>query len=628
MNALLFLENKEDAEKAAQLKKNEELTIIALDPEAAYALEKNNISFNTQDDYFAADEYLKLGLENFNKVEQFCKYCDLFLKENINFLKENNIEPSFYHYFSFKILFDIAASKICVLKKIIEKNKPSKIYFFDNGREETVNETFLFENKSPFSEPLKILCKHYNAEFKIINTKKNPAAEAVNPPKSKKNNVVLYIYRMFRKIFDNLFGKYEQLPVVFMTSPSYDLSYIAKLIKKKKNARILCFEPETDIAPHFIFPSWEKLKITGNNDNVLPGADFDMLWVKLLKNKEFRDFFILRGVDIFPIVETRLKYFFTVFAGKLMNLYLMSVELFKAYKPKIFFTPHTHRGRMKILTEAARKSGIPVAVYQHGGVYGYSEYTFNSQSDIQYCDYLISFGEGVKQRYPLSGAKIIPVGSFLLHDISRKNTVENKIETKRRLGINKGKKVVVYVMNPIFRSWKYIDYLYYTDHECFNSQRKIIDVFAKHDEYQYILKIFPCYNEKDPIVPYIKDKKKENFMVIWDKFFKYIMPCADLIVMDAVSTPLLEALTTNQKIMIYDLYKSTFPDAVEVLRKRAYYSDNIDEYLNELDKELAKGDFEIKNPNNDFSELYGKYEDLTEMNAKIKSFLNEKINNG
>lgn len=627
MNTILFIENKEDVEVIEELKRNEEFLIISLDPEVTYTLEKKGLIFKVQDDYFSFDEYLKLGLESFDKVEKFCKYCDFFLQENIGFLKENKLNLASYHYYCFKILFDVLVSKIFVLKKIIEKENPRRIYFFDNNISESIDEGLYFKEKSPYNEVLKILCKYYNINCKEFTTRKEKdISQIAEPPINKTINFIFDIYRMFRKTYDILSGKYKELPVIFMTFPGYDLSYVAKLIKKENMAKILCFDPESGKKPQFIFLSWEKVKALNYDKTISENINLLKIWQNLSKDKEFRGFFMLDNIDTFPIAEQKMKYFFTVFVKALINLYISSFELFKTYKPKVFFAPFIVRARMLVVAEAARKNNIPLAVYQHGGVYGYSNCKINRETDFQYCDYYISFGEGVKRRLQNSRANIISVGSFLLNDLRKMNTMKNGMKIKKKLGINKKRKIVVYVMNPIYRNWNYIDYTYYTDHECFNVQRKIIDIFAKHSKYQYILKVFPIYNEKDPIVPYVNDKKNKNFEIVYDVSFREILPCADLIVMDAVSTPLLEALTTSQKIMIYDLFKGTFSDAIEILKKRAYYSRDIDEYLKELDRALEEGDFFIENPDNEFSEIYGKHDDLKEMNSKIENFLNEKIN--
>lgn len=625
MTNLFFIEKKDDIAALKENKADKFYKIISLDPEVSYFLEKNGISFNNQDDYFKRGEYIDLASENFKKTEEFCNYCDEFLQKKIDFLKNNKLAVTFYHFLCFRVLFDILKSRFYIIKNIIEKEKPELICYFDNYCEDEINERFYFAKNSPYNEALKIIADYYSIKCAVYNSKDVKGSATYNPitDVSNSTNLIRRVYRSLRKIYDSFLNKYEKLPVIFMTSPSYDLSRVAKLIKNTKLAKILSFSPESSADPYFIFPTWEKVRDISYDKIFLKEINLKEIWCNIKRDEKFQNFFMEKGINLFPAAEKRLEYFFVKFIIEIMDLYLKGLELFKKYKPKIFLAPYVDRARMKILAEAARTNNIPIAVYQHGGVYGYTKYMLNGDSDVEYCDYFISFGEGLKSRFGKCKAQNMPVGSFILSELTEKNTGANKVKLIKKLKLKKDKKIVVFVMSSLLRSISYIDHLFYTDHECFNVQKKIIDVFAKHDDYQYILKVFPLYKENDPIVSYAKDKNKENFKIIWDIPFKQLIPCADLFVMDSASTPLLEALTINKKIMVYNLFGSMYPDAVEVLKKRAYYSENIDEYLSELDKELAKGDFEIKNPNNEFSELYGKYDDLDEIKNRTMNFLQD-----
>ena len=259
-----------------------------------------------------------------------------------------------------------------------------------------------------------------------------------------------------------------------------------------------------------------------------------------------------------------------------------------------------------------------------GGLCGYINYTITDYDEPKYCDYFISFGRGVTEKLDDFKTKTVTVGSPVISEAARFITEKNKIKFKKNMGIEPNKKTVIYVTSPILREDVHGDHFFYvSDHTLFNWQKKVIDILTKHDEYTYIVKLFPKYREKDPLITFINDKDKKNIIPVYETQFIKLLPLADLIIMDSPSTPLLEALATKQKIMIGSPYRNFYPDALELLKKRIYYSEDIQEYSKQLDEELSGGNFDIKEPNMEFSDQYCIYKNRESIENNLSNFILE-----
>ena len=92
--------------------------------------------------------------------------------------------------------------------------------------------------------------------------------------------------------------------------------------------------------------------------------------------------------------------------------------------------------------------------------------------------------------------------------------------------------------------------------------------------------------------------------------FRDFLHDADLFIMDHPSTTLVQALTTNKKIILYA--DRTFlrfdPHALELVKKRAVFSETREHFFKDMERVLGKDDWALPEPVNDeFLRGYGTY---------------------
>ena len=91
-----------------------------------------------------------------------------------------------------------------------------------------------------------------------------------------------------------------------------------------------------------------------------------------------------------------------------------------------------------------------------------------------------------------------------------------------------------------------------------------------------------------------------------------ILHVADLFVIDCPTTVLLEALTTNKKIIVaaFKDFSRIDPKAVTLLRKRTVLSETKEEFLRNIELALQKEDWNLPEPvDREFMKAYGTHLD-------------------
>jgi hypothetical protein len=123
------LEFKEDIQEALSFVGNDAYNyrLIALRPVVAYELDKRGLVYTGTLDYAGEDERIRQGIENLGVVQHLTSQIDNEIPQQLRF---PSIKPGHYSFYYLKILFDVVVTKIQLLKKIIESEKPSEIIVF------------------------------------------------------------------------------------------------------------------------------------------------------------------------------------------------------------------------------------------------------------------------------------------------------------------------------------------------------------------------------------------------------------------------------------------------------------------------------------------------------------------
>jgi len=236
-------------------------------------------------------------------------------------------------------------------------------------------------------------------------------------------------------------------------------------------------------------------------------------------------------------------------------------------------------------------------------------------SDIMGADTLFVFGEGVVEKYtePAErfGTRLVPVGSASLEALGRRKVGR---QAKKLVPLNLGQKVVLYVTSTFYQNDLYISLPPpFSDNHFWHTQRAILDVIAKHLDYNVVVKLSPAHDYRDtPLGWYAREKGFENCRFIKDECsFTDLLPLADVLVIDFPSTVLLEALTTSKPMFVFTGHLHIDDQAQKLLERRASCHRELSDFLDSLEKFLADGIINVNLNDTEFLRKFGTAEGTT-----------------
>ena len=316
-----------------------------------------------------------------------------------------------------------------------------------------------------------------------------------------------------------------------------------------------------------------------------------------------------------------------------MRAYEETTEVVKKGDAKAFLTSVFARCATHSAAQAARNSHIPVVTWQHGA-YVAATHPIVNYIDLMSSDVHFAFGEGVVKNHAEAakrfGTQIVPIGSSSLEALYR---APKPNKAKKIVGLTPGKKVLLYVTTNFYQNNLYISYPPpFSDNQFWRTQRAILDVLAKHDDYTAIVKTFPSplYREP-PVRSYANEKGFKNCQFVKDECtFTDLLPIADLLVIDFLSTPLLEALTTSKPIFVCTEHLHLDTQAQKLLEQRAFCYSELKKMVSALDKYLSEGKAEkdVDLNNREFLKAYGASSQARGSSARAAKMLKKIMTKG
>jgi len=590
---------------------NGESQIIALTPFAMYELDKHGVDYNIPEDYYTPQELYKLVFGNFKTTEKLCDVIDNTIKQNCQDVAKYNVKPAMFSFSNLKFIYDALTIRTFQLTQIINVENPNLIITYDSpiypfGEYASAPYLLYDRRESIYAQLLSL--NGWNIRIKTLQLA--PIYEGDNNEKNAPNSVA--------KIKNNLVPWLQKHPKL------YDISF---LIKKSRYRGLfnlliskLMFSEEIPILLYGAGYNWDdsieelQAKNIGpiyrisddfnwiNKSNKMNCHELDHAWTGLLDNEVFRDFFILNGLDVFPIIKKRFEYLvkrmtLTCLIANQETIEVIDKRNIKAVIASTFSTCVSHS-----VAQAAHISGIPVVTWQHGGYGAEKNHALIEYYDLINSDAHFVFGEGVRDSLIKSSKKhetrLIAIGSSSLDKIKCFDIIGNKHKIKTILYTTGS-----YMENnlPIAVYPPYSDNLYW------QTQKTILNVLGKHSKhYSIIVKLHPSDNRTPPMEKYVTDKGFENFHFIRrESTFTDLLKLADVVVIDNPYTTMVQALTTKKHIFIYTGHVHFKTNAKQLFEKRGVCSQELTDFVQKLDAFLADGNYNPDLHNNEFIGAYG-----------------------
>lgn len=315
--------------------------------------------------------------------------------------------------------------------------------------------------------------------------------------------------------------------------------------------------------------------------------------VQLIKNV-----CIHRNIDFSGIMLTRLNIILEKSLADADEYLPYIKKILKTYKPCAVLCSTKSNFAEHILPHIAQKDGIPVISWQHGAA-GFFKYPLLKYIEIDDSNMYLVWGSGVKEEVEREfhglRCKILPVGSFFLQN---EYTYRSDKKTNR----------ILYVTTNYFHNSLYVGYAHnIQDIEFWETQKEIINVLGSFS-CDTVLKLHPGYYQHTHFAEYVKDKQYNHIKIVKNEpAFPFLLHNSDIIIIDFPSTTLLQAIASRKTVFVLLKHLTLTAKAQQLLKKRAFCSENLEEFLEMIVAYLNRKNLEQKPDvnNSEFLEEYG-----------------------
>ena len=592
--------------------------IVALNPEAEYALEKAGLPFALADEYYTEEEITRAGIANYERVDQFCDYVDAWFEKRSEIVKRFALKPARFNVYPLKILFDAISIRMFILKRILTEEKPSMVWAAPAEKADDPIDPFLLFRASIFARLLPLVCAGLGIPIRTWERDRSLSSgeyrtvvrDAVNPGKSRRGLASALRARwslaqiLGRGVGLSVWGRAMRrsggdLPsVLVMDLNDREIQLITRSLIQRGACRPLYWLKGSRWAVSL--NPIRVMRLDGKGRRAEPDGSLDReapsLWAELADDPGFRRFLEWEGVDAFSAVESRLRHLFTDLLVKAAELNLLARTLFAQSRVQVVVTSQVALYWQRAICAAAHDAGVRVVNMQHG-MMGERLCPIVFYTECEGPDYLLTYGTGMvdfcRRHYP-QGAVPVPTGSPALDQLGHGPERQERGRMLRRLGLDPGKKTVVYCPTSICGNKFYVSHSYpKSDSRYFHIQRRIVECFKAYPALQFVVKQHVGTPSGFPLRDLIRDRRIENCRVVVEEpSFVELFPVADLFVLDSPTMTFLEVLTTRKPVLVFNNWYRWEPESLDLLKCSAVFSDDLDEFIGILRGYLATGRFE------------------------------------
>lgn len=261
----------------------------------------------------------------------------------------------------------------------------------------------------------------------------------------------------------------------------------------------------------------------------------------------------------------------------------------------------------------AKRSGLPVVVYQEGGGTGYLDWPL-FETDFRHADYFLSYGPGVENSEFIDkgGARIVSVGSCRLFTLG-----ENLRRARMAKRPHEGVPTIYFVPDIIHDMVNHYPYNGGTSFRSFRHQTRIIELMANVKGVRWVIKTIPAYRAYYETFLF---EKGISGIQVEDEKLSDIIGKADGFIIDFPSTVLQECLLADRPMaLFYQPVDCRIQNgALALLKKRIYVSSDVDGHSSIINKLVA--DCRHGNPMAENSEFLEQYCVQSDTPLKVKTF--------
>jgi len=225
-------------------------------------------------------------------------------------------------------------------------------------------------------------------------------------------------------------------------------------------------------------------------------------------------------------------------------------------------------------------------------------------------DWHFVFGEGVSGSYRQTSEKIglekipvfIPAGS---------SSLEYFRSSARNTSVPPENRPVVYITTH------YLNNLCPISQPCnpsswneslWDMQKQFMDLAKQHPEKRFILKLHPIHTDQEPHKSYLEDHGIDNVQLMTSEMTpRELTDIADILVLDLVSTGILQVLTSDRPVFVYSGLYQIDDDVIRLLEKRTCIADDPATLIHAIGEYIRSGQVPGMNADPADSEFFTRY---------------------
>lgn len=511
------------------------------------------------------------------------------------FLTIKTLKPALFSFYYLKILLDVITTKILIIRMIITVEKPDELIAFYHAPQKSKGFFPFSEEESVFSYLLEL--DGWNVPVKI----NHPVIRNIQSSKSLKiskrtilikkiNSVVKQNRYLFNMGF--IFSRFGLGQTITSIICSF-LSYTPKPVMVYESGYNWDYSLpklfKAGIHPvHRLFSSCSPDSVESPEETEIFK---EIVWI--CKNSEtIRQYSFVSGIDFSPVIFEKIAAIVSRSAVLCEKEYIWSTLNLEKKQVRVILVSTQAQHLDKAIIQAARDKGITVISWQHGGA-GYCYHPVMYYAEFFNSDIHLVFGEGVADSYRKTcdtrGLVRIPhfisIGSSRL-DREREeifNTNKNLPDSRSILYITEKFEFNLYYNSTTFDSAEICDHFW-------EVHKKVLSFAGNHLIVPFIFKFHPADTEGEPVRSYARTHNLNNVkFVVQEKTIQELIPEAQVIIIDFVSTGVLEGIISDKPVFVYTGMYSIDIHPLTLLKKRAFLYDNFSILLDDLEKFLVIG---------------------------------------
>jgi len=577
---------------------------IALGPSAMWCLQKEGIEFSLPEQFLKIDDLKQACLENHERVEAFCRSCDeILLKEDAD-LKENGMRPFTFNIYTLTVVFDSLVGRIFQLRAILEAHKGYTVWVHAGQYPSFGPLDFLFSDKEPLWGNILSLPGWTE---KIVSLR-DPGGEI------KDFFAVSSIFGLKEKTISSLAAlkSFLRRSLWFNNLAFYlkdkNLAGFFNLFFKSKSKGLLVYAGFYNWEDTFSLFRREGLRL------LFAGEDFfkvkkvkqDRKVVRieeLIKNSDTAGKACqFMGVCFYPLLESRFRFILSNHVTVCKKIFRRIKFLVRRFNLKAVLASGSVTFTAHAVQHSARNMAIPVFCWQHGFMIQQEGRLaqLNEFNNMLSSDFILTLGEGsTKAHLPYErkfSSKAVSTGSSSL----------DKIRSFSRENLDVFSRNVLYVTTDYYQnSWYCGFYPPFSDRLFFKDQLSLIEylkMLKAQADAEITVKFAPATLPPfaGEIRPFFRIKQAHPG-------FSRLLFGNHIIIIDSPTTTVLEAVATEKPIFVLTSHIKYPQPALELLKKRAFCSDNPKELIEAVGLYMRTGIYRADTKNTEFLSAFGTY---------------------